>query len=59
MAQQLNIDVVLRQVQQDITHLREEVGKMNNWVMLLDVALDSMQHDLRKLRTELPQVGEV
>lgn len=59
MAQQLNIDVVLRQVQQDITHLREEVSKMNNWVMLLDVALDSMQHDLRKLRTELPQMGEV
>lgn len=59
MAQQLNIDVVLRQVQQDITHLREEAAKMNNWVMLLDVALDSMQHDLRKLRTELPQVGAV
>lgn len=59
MAQQLNIDVVLRQVQQDITHLREEASKMNNWVMLLDVALDSMQHDLRKLRTELPQVGGV
>lgn len=59
MAQQLNIDVVLRQVQQDITHLREEASKMNNWVMLLDVALDSMQHDLRKLRTELPQVGAV
>lgn len=59
MAQQLNIDVVLRQVQQDITHLREEASKMNNWVMLLDVALDSMQHDLRKLRTELPQMGEV
>ena len=59
MAQQLNIDVVLRQVQQDITYLREEASKMNNWVMLLDVALDSMQHDLRKLRTELPQMGEV
>jgi len=59
MAQQLNIDVVLRQVQQDVATLREEVAKMNTWVMMLDVQLDSLQHDLRKLRTELPQMGEV
>lgn len=50
MAQQLNIDVVLRQVQQDVATLREEVAKMNTWVMMLDVQLDSLQHDLRKLQ---------
>lgn len=50
MAQQLNIDAVLRQVQQDVATLREEVAKMNTWVMMLDVQLDSLQHDLRKLQ---------
>lgn len=54
MAQLVNVDAVLRQLQQDVARLSDEMSKMNTWVMALEMELATAHHEIRRL---MPQVG--